>query len=406
MKICNVIQRYPPAVGGSETWAQEVLRFAAKQGHEVDVFTYNVNKEEEFWRNPPVEDNLLSFGPANFDKGVFVRRFNRDLPINLLHHCVYGGLFDKLLKIYFYGPHSVQMYGQMFKRFKEYDIIHTHTVPYPHNFVSYFASRLHGKKLVITPHFHPDHPHYERWSNYALLKKSDAVITVTEWEKDYLAGKGIDREKLFVSGNGINVEEYKATDLISFRKQLKQKWGVDESDQIVLFLGRKMESKGIDTLIESAKDILSKRKNVKFLLAGPNLLWFDKLYSKLSKKEKESIIDLGYLSKQEKVNLLHVSDLFVLPSKFEAFGIVFLEAWICGTPVIGSDLGAMPSVIGDGGLVAKFGNSIDLKEKIEFILDNKSEAEKMARNGKKKVLENFTWEKIGEKVEEVYSFLY
>ena len=50
MKIVNIIQRYPPAVGGSETWCQEVCRYLAKRAMQLTVLTLDVNKEEEFWR--------------------------------------------------------------------------------------------------------------------------------------------------------------------------------------------------------------------------------------------------------------------------------------------------------------------------------------------------------------------
>ena len=79
---------------------------------------------------------------------------------------------------------------------------------------------------------------------------------------------------------------------------------------------------------------------------------------------RERIIDLGTVSDQEKINLLHLAEVLVLPSRFEAFGIVFLEAWACGTPVIGAATGAIPSVIGEGGLTFPYGDATQLAEKL------------------------------------------
>ena len=108
---------------------------------------------------------------------------------------------------------------------------------------------------------------------------------------------------------------------------------------------------------------------------------------------------MGTISHKEKVNLLHVSDILLLPSRFEAFGIVFLESWICGTPVIGTTNGAMPSIIGDDGLLCKFGDVEDLKETIRRGLSDNNALKKMGKSGKMKVLENYTWDAIGKKAE-------
>ena len=62
MKIVSVIQRYPPAVGGSETWCYEVSRFLSKIGHSVKVLTLAVNKEEEYWREPPDSEASVAMG--------------------------------------------------------------------------------------------------------------------------------------------------------------------------------------------------------------------------------------------------------------------------------------------------------------------------------------------------------
>ena len=55
MKILHIIQRYPPAVGGSELWCREICQYLATTGDEVRVLTLNVLEEEEFWRDPPIE---------------------------------------------------------------------------------------------------------------------------------------------------------------------------------------------------------------------------------------------------------------------------------------------------------------------------------------------------------------
>lgn len=400
MKIASFIQRYPPSVGGSEIWCYEVSRFLSKIGHRVKVFTLAVNKEEEFWREPPDSEALVAMGKLMLDGGVLIRRYRRSLPIHSVYHFVYRFILDKLCGIYFYGPHSAEMYSKMWREIKNADVVFLNTAPYPHNFIVLMLAKLFGKRTVFVPHFHPAHPHYERKSNYWLLKRCDAVITDSEYESKYLEKKGVQPERLFVAGTAIHPEEYIPDDLGAFSKRMKRDYGVCEDDKVILFLGRKIPEKGVAHLIEAVKGLLTEMP-VKLFLVGPVLDWYVELYQGLSSEEKKHIIDMGVLSHQDKVHMLHTADLLVLPSKYEAFGIVFLEAWICGVPVIGTSEGAMPSIIETEGLLSKFSDSEDLKSKIREALVDQDKLKKMGDAGKAKVLARYTWDVIGTKVERV-----
>ncbi len=169
--------------------------------------------------------------------------------------------------------------------------------------------------------------------------------------------------------------------------------------------GGKTPEKGVDHLFEAVK-ILLPEMPLRLFLVGPSLDWYKEMYASMSQQEKLRIIDVGVVSQQDKVNFLHISDLLVLPSKYEAFGIVFLEAWICGVPVLGTTQGAMPGIIGTEGLLSKFGDVKDLTSKIrEALINTKSSAE-MGSRGKAKVLNRYTWNIIGETVERALKMTY
>jgi glycosyltransferase involved in cell wall biosynthesis len=381
MKIVNIIQRYPPAIGGSETWCQEVCRYLADNGHQVKVLTLDVNTEEQFYRTPLDSERTIAFGGFEFDRGVFVRRYNRSLPIRTFHHLIYGALFDRVMRIFFYGPHSGEMYGRMWREIKRADLVFLHTVPYPHNYIAFFLAKFFRKKVVIAPHFHPTHPHYERASNYWLLRHCDAVITMSPFEKEYLEGKGITGERLFVTGNAINPEDYKPSNLDEFKSRIERDFGLRPEDRVITFIGRKIPEKGVGHLIDAVKNLLPEMP-LKLFLVGPCLEWYHELYTNLSPEEKERIIDVGVVSQENKVNFLHITDLLALPSKYEAFGIVFLEAWICGVPVLGTTQGAMPSIIGTEGLLCKFGDVEDLTSTIRNAFRNVNSLAEMGSGGK------------------------
>ncbi len=401
MKVLHLIQRYPPAVGGSETWCREVARYLSAVGDQVKVLTFDVFEEEEYWREPLIHQCTRRLGRLDWDDGVLVRRYRRSLPVHVVHHVFFKVVLDRLLRVYFYGPHSVEMYGRLFSEAKAADVVHLHTMPYPHNLIGYLAARRAGKRVVITPHFHPDHPHYERWSNYWLLKRCDAVIAVSPYERDYLIDKGVDPARIIATGNGVHLEDYLPKGLAEFKGELFQRYRLSEATRLVLFIGRKLHYKGIETLVEAVKQ-LGGQYDVALFLVGPSSPWFASFYEGLSSKDRERIIDLGTVSVQEKVNLLHLANVLVLPSRFEAFGIVLLEAWACGIPVIGSDRGAIPSIVGDGGYTFEYGNAEDLASKIADVLRDDRMARRMARNGRRRVLERYTWGKIGAATRQVY----
>src|SRR4030095_7856698 len=113
----------------------------------------------------------VQLGRIDWDDGVLVRRYKRSLPIHLLHHLVFRLMLDKMLRVYFYGPHSIDMYGLLFAEAAVAGVEHLH----------------------------------ERWSNYGLLSLCDAVIAVSDYERDYLVKKGVDPAKITVTGNGVYI---------------------------------------------------------------------------------------------------------------------------------------------------------------------------------------------------------
>jgi len=386
MKIVNIIHRYSPAIGGSENWCKGACRYMSGRGLNTEVLTLNVYNEEEYLQEPRADRRFLKLGRLEYNNRVRVTRYQRSL-------------YPR-----FKGPHSFEMYFKMILRVKDADIVHLHAFPYFHNFIGCLVAKICGKKVIFIPHFHSEHPMYELKSNYWLMKKCNLILAVSEYEKKYLVLKGIEAARIFVVGNGIEPAYYQKKGYEEFKKDLFERYDIKDNTKILVFVGRKIEYKNIDILIEAVKQ-LSEHREIRLFLAGPEMEWFKKLYLTLSEEERKIIVDLGVISQQDKANLLHLSDLLVLPSKHEAFGIVFLEAWICNVPVIGIKECAASEIIGSSGLTVNYRDIDDLKEKIGNILDNPKLAHDMALDGKNKVLDNYTWDKVGQKVYSCYNIL-
>jgi len=400
MKILHVIQRYHPAIGGAEVWCRGLSRYLVSQGCGVKVLTIDVYNEDEFWKDPPPENCPVRLGVMEYDRNVLIRRYKRT-KIRPVFYRIFENIFDKFLNIYFYGPHSMEMYVNLLKEVRDADIVHLHTIPYPHNFIAFFFARFCRKSVVITPHFHPGHKFYERPSNYWLLKKCDAVFSVTEYEKEHLVRNGVSEDKITVSANALHVEDYKNSEIAGFKERIFERYGIPRDARIVIFIGRKIEYKGLEKLIEAMRGIKKEIPSRLFLI-GPSFPWFEDYYSRLSEDDKKEIIDFGAVNDDVKINLLRMSHLLVLPSMHEAFGIVFLEAWACGVPVVGSNTGAVPTVIQDCGLVFNCDNIEDLRIKIKRLLMDEELSRGLAAKGMEKLLANYTWDKKGREILDVY----
>jgi glycosyltransferase involved in cell wall biosynthesis len=396
MRIVNVIQRYPPAIGGAETWCQEVCRRLVQCGHEVEVLTLDVIEEAEFFREPAGDARSTALGPWDDDEGVRIRRFRRSIPFKTVWIGLFRLILDRLLGIYFYGPHSLEMYRRMGRHFRAADAIFLHTLPHPHNIVAYAWARILRKPVCIVPHFHPGHTYYERWLNYQIMRRCDALFAVSEFEREYLIRKGVAPERIATTGNGVHAADYQIGDSTTWKQAFLRRHGLSPRTRLVLFLGRKLAEKGIPELFDACERLATGR-DVALILAGPDSDWYQSWPGRHSRILRA--IDLGRVAEDDKRRLLATCDVLALPSHFEAFGIVVLEAWAAGTPVVASDFGAIPSVVGDGGLIVPLGDVRALATALARVIDDQELRRRLVQSGQQRLESQFRWDRIASVVE-------
>ncbi len=396
MRIVNVIQRYSPAVGGAETWCREVSRQLVGLGHEVSVLTLDIIEEEEFWRDPQPEQRQLRLGPIDVDGGVQVRRYRRSIPNHTVYHALYKWLLDRGLGVYFYGPHSLEMYLKMGARIREADAVLLHTIPYPHNTIAQWIAHVLGKPTFVIPYFHPGHPFYERDHHYRLMKAARGLFVLSEHERETIAAHGVDSSRIVTTGCGVDEASFRESDPSRAQRTVRERFGIPPSQHIVLFLGRKIEQKGVGMLLDACEKLADHRE-IALLLAGPSTDWFRAWWdARPQAKPGLRVLDLGEVSDAEKVELLQAADLMVLPSEHESFGIVYLEAWAAGTPVVGCDGGAVPSVLGEGGLTVPYGDAAALSGAVERVLSSPSLSRSLVDAGRERIRTRYRWNLIGE----------
>ena len=164
-----------------------------------------------------------------------------------------------------------------------------------------------------------------------------------------------------------------------------------------------MERKGIDTLIDAIPLVKKRVKNIKLMIAGKGPAE-EKLIKKVKSNDIENHVTfLGYVEEKQKFLYMNSTDVFILPSYWESFPAVILEAMACGAPVIASNVAGIPYAVSDGvnGFLFEPGNINQLSEKILKILLNKKLLKKMREDTKIQV-KKFDWPNIAKETRNVY----
>ena len=388
MKILCVIQRYHPVIGGAEYHVKQFMDYLSKN-HDVTVFTTAAYDLKAFWNKDAKK--IHQYDSDNYS----VKRFDLlTLPeIN----------WDKYLQTFPWalsqpGPFSLKLWEELLINKIDYDLIFASSFPFDHILPAYVASKKWKIPIIIMPLIHSEHPEaFFTATRLSMLYNADGIVVNTNYEKKILETKGIEGRKISVIPPPLSIKSNVELNPEKFRKRI----GLLPDEKVVLYLGTKGESKGIFSLIDAMEFVWKNNQHVRLLIAGPGSKEFEEYCAKLSKKNKSKILDLGLVSEEDKQNAFCSCDVLVLPSKSESFGLVYLEAWNHQRPVIGCRIGAVSDVIDDeeNGLLVEFGNATELAEKITYLIQNPSIAQKYGKEGKKK-LEKYLPEKSLKEFEE------
>lgn len=240
------------------------------------------------------------------------------------------------------------------------------------------------------------------------LKNVSKIVTVS-LENQKLLKKLFHehKEKIEVIQNGIDTDWW-TSQTLRFTEQQRHEiktevFGANEDTLIIISVAELHERKGLKYLIKAVSEVKEKYPNIKLVIVGEgserkNL---ENLIEDL--KLENHVILLG--RRKEIPKLLKSSNIFVLPSRREAFGLVNLEAMITPLPVIASKVGGIPEIIKDGetGILVKPEDEKELAQALERLISDSSLREKMAEKGFLRVKENFSAQKMAQEYEKLYS---
>ena len=281
------------------------------------------------------------------------------------------------------GPHSSELIKYLEDHKDDYDVIIFLTYLY---YTTYFGLKVAPEKSILIPTAHDEPPiYYSIFNETFNLPK--AILYSTTTERDFVNKRfKNDYIESDIVGLGVDINE-NAQDI-----DLEKTFGI--KDDYVVYVGRIDESKGCKEMFEYFLEYKKTyNSNLKLVLAGKSAMEIPK---------NKDIITLGFVSEDEKVNLIRKSKLLILPSKFESLSLSTLEAMYLKVPVLLNgkcEVLKQHAILSNGGLYFK--NKYEFIETLNFMISHSVIMKKMGENGIKYVENNYKWNVIMKKLKKV-----
>ena len=337
LRILYLTRRAWPAIGGIETLVRDVARGVGR-AHEVELMALRIDNEPM----SPVSDGPrlappfepFTDGPVTVSPLCMSRRQRIALSPLLLQQV-------PLVRRYTAGRarhgfawlYARVVAPQLAAAAARAEVMHIWSDGFPAA-AGLLAARRAGLPVIITPFIHRGEWGDDK-ASLATYRQADRVAAlVRPGAEDYVA-LGVAPERVVVSGAcspGVGVADGEA---------LRRRHGID--GPLVLFLGHRGEHKGHRILLEAAVRVPG-RDGTTFAFVGPG-----PPLSALAFQEGTRILDIGEVDDGQRAEWLHAANLLCLPSASESFGVVVLESWSAGTPVLTSDIPVLRSLVGESG---------------------------------------------------------
>ncbi|MCL5994595.1 MAG: glycosyltransferase family 4 protein [Chloroflexi bacterium] len=404
MKLLHVVHNYAPAVGGTQWMVQQISeRLVAQYDDDVTVFTTVAYNNSYFWdRHQPA----MKPG-TEWVHGVRVVRFP-----------VFNGLGSLRLNIARVA-HKLRLPGEDWARGLFFgpivpsltkavassgvDLVMASAFPLLHMHDALAGATQARIPCVFLGAIHPvDRWSFDRQMIYTAIHRCTSYIAYTCFEREYLTQKGVEPGKITIIGGGVDPDEYADVDGMLVRRHFN--WG---ERPIIATIAQHVLHKRIDLLIKAMDRVWEFFPQALLLVMGSRTNYSQQLEALVraySPEHQKQIIFYDHCTAEEKAQLLAACDVFAMLSSHESFGLVFLEAWASGKPVIGSNVSAIPSVIEHGvdGLLVPYSNVEALAQALIRLLGDPILAKEMGAKGLEKVRTQFSWNTVVRRFRDVY----
>ncbi|HOB17710.1 MAG TPA: glycosyltransferase [Candidatus Methanoculleus thermohydrogenotrophicum] len=385
MKILQVTPFFKPLweSGGVARVAYDISRNLHENGHEITVYTTNRS----------IYPNDLPTNRATCVDGMNVYYFE-----NLRKYI--PGMTPPVM------PYRMPAVAR--REIAQFDIIHIHDHRTLLTVIASHYARKYGVPYVLQAHGALPQDTGSTWMKRIfdliwaekVILGAAGVIALNETEAERYRELGVDEDRIAIIPNGIDLAEY--PDLPA-RGRFREKWGIDDATKIVLYLGRLDPTKGIDLLIRSFAGVAREFDDAVLMLVGEDMGHneeFRELVRSLGLDDR--VIFTGFVSKEDKMAAFTDADVFATPS-FTGFPITFLEACLCGTPIVTTARGDLLTWIeGTVGYNAGY-TPEEVTDAIVRLLADDALRARFGAQAKDLVRTRYNWQAIVREVETLYS---
>jgi phosphatidylinositol alpha-1,6-mannosyltransferase len=239
--------------------------------------------------------------------------------------------------------------------------------------------------------------YFQAW----FLKQSAVVIAVSEYTKNRIVDIGVSESNIEIVNNGVVPEKFETDQTHEIREK-------NQDDHLILTVARLEPRKGHDMVIRALPKIQEKIPNVTYLIAGNGEYKNHLRQLTADIGVSESVEFLGYVPDDELPSLYNSADVFIMPNRregtsVEGFGIVFLEANAAGIPVVGGNHGGVTDAVinEETGYLVDPQDTDAIASAVVDLLMNKSKRKKMGKRGRKRVIQDFDWNRVTDRFKEV-----
>jgi len=384
LDICLVSYEFPPMTGGEGAYTYGLAKALSDSGHRVSVITADVEGRRGVSKNKieiipitPIEKPGLKLFSFNLKAMKKIVEIYNNQNIDILHFTYdFYKITIKKEKISvpiiatLHHPWSAE------RRFIKAKI--------PLFRPAYF------RRLVVLSYFAK--------MSKEICENADKLIAISKYTaQSYISEFHVPPDKIEIIPNAVDTNKFHpAVDGYEVRKKLN----LEERDRVVLFVGRLDYNKGIEYLLRSFSRINEEGTEARLVIVGEGAL--KKYICKYPLKN--SIIPVGHVSEEDLPKFYAASNLVVLPSLMEGFGITLLEAMASGKPCVATRAGGVEDVVinGETGLLVPPADSYSLCHAIRTFLTDDKLSKEFGTAGRKRAENYFTWGKVAKRTVEVY----